>query len=114
LRPCFAPGGIKDFHDMNPAQPTPITDPTACPDVVRILLSARASQHLSETGQSVFALVSRQRWPDDLSRWAIYLLPVPLALARAAEGVILGTHTARPIRKPATATTGANTTPPPA
>ena len=89
-------------------------DPWAREGVKQIKLGPSASKALTESGQSVFALVSRQRWPDDPQRWAIYLLPVPLALARQAEGVILGTHTARPIRKPATATTGTNTTPPPA
>jgi hypothetical protein len=79
--------------------PTPITDPTTRPDVTRILLSARASQHLSETGTACFALVARDTWPGDRNRWVILLKPCPLALARQAEGVALGSPR-QPASKP--------------
>jgi hypothetical protein len=95
--------------------PTPITDPTTRPDVTRILLSARASQHLSETGTACFALVARDTWPGDRNRWVILLKPCPLALARQAEGVVLGSHKATRIKAaPMPASDAGNGTPAPA
>jgi hypothetical protein len=85
--------GLADF----PGNRTQV-DRWAREGVKQIKLGPSASKALTESGQSVFALVSRQRWPDDPQRWAIYLLPVPLALARQAEGVVLGSHKATRIK----------------
>lgn len=87
---------------------TPDIDPTACPGTTRILLSSRASQHLSETGAACFALVARDTYPGDPSRWVILLAPCSLKLAQDAERVAMGKATARPIRPtPAPAMPGA-------
>ena len=89
-------------------------NPSARPGVVRILLSERASAALSATGQSVFALVARDTYPGDPSRWVIILAPCSLKLAQAAERVAMGKATARPIRPtPAPATAPATANPPP-
>ena len=65
-------------------------DPLAPPGVTRILLSEAASRHLTESGEECFAIVSRQSWPADPKRWAIYLLPVSLRTANDATAVLLG------------------------
>jgi hypothetical protein len=83
--------------------PTNPLNPPDLPGVVRILLGPTASATLDATGEKVFALVARDVWPNDRSRWVILLKPCPLALARQAEGVVLGTHRAARIRPPAQA-----------
>ena len=87
-------------------------DPLAREGVTRILLGPTASKHLTEAGAECFALAGRQSYPGDPARWVILLAPVPLDVARQAEGVIIGTHTAKRTRKPATARTGTTTTSP--
>lgn len=76
-------------------------DPLATPGVRRILLSERASEALTESGEECFAIVARQSWPHDPKRWAIYLLPVALRVANDATAVLLGKARAVRSRKPA-------------
>ena len=64
------------------------------PGQSRILLSDAASRHLTESGEECFAIVSKARHPEKPGRWVIHLAPAPLATARQAEGVLLGTHRA--------------------
>ena len=111
LRPCFRSHGRQGFQTMTPAQPTPPIDPLARPDVLRILLGPTASARLTESGAECFAIVGKVTWPGDASRWAIYLLPVPLAGANAATSVLLGTHRAAPIRRPSPQPTPDTATP---
>jgi hypothetical protein len=75
-------------------------DPLATPGVRRILLSERASEALTESGEECFAIVARQSWPHDPKRWAIYLLPVALRVANDATAVLLGKARAVRSRKP--------------
>jgi hypothetical protein len=86
-------------------------DPTASPDVTRILLGPSASKALTDAGAECFRILTQARHPDMPGRWVIILAPCTRQAARAAESVILGTHRAARIRPPATATTGATTNP---
>lgn len=79
-------------------KPSPTQDPLARPGVVRILPGPTASATLTEAGAECFALVGRDTYPGEPSRWVILLCPVPLTVANAASRVLLGTHTAKPIR----------------
>ena len=92
---------MTENHHKEPANVSRL-DPLAIPGVIRILLSERSSLALTESGETVFALIGRQSWPGDPKRWVIYLKPSTLQPANAATRVLNGTHTARPIRKPAT------------
>lgn len=86
------------MHSNPETSPTNPLDPLSRSGVIRIALGLTASAALAASGESVFALVSRQSWPADPKRWAVYLLPVPLVTARAAESVAMGKATARPIK----------------
>lgn len=86
------------MHGNHETSPTNPLDPLAHPGVIRIALGPTASAMLTQSGESVFALVSRQTWPADPKRWAIYLLPVSLTIARCAEAVAMGRATARAIK----------------
>jgi len=88
-------------------------DPLARDGVTRILLSEAASRHLDATGAECFRIVCKAHLPDRPDRWVVILAPCPLDVARQAEGVLLGTHTAKRTRKPATARTATATAPPP-
>ena len=98
--------GLVDFPE-NRTQ----VDPLAREGITRILLGPTASKHLTESGAECFAIVGKVPWPGDASRWAIYLLPVPLAGANAATSVLLGTHRAAPIRRPSPQPTPDTATP---
>lgn len=68
------------------------------PGQTRILLSEAASRHLSDQGAECFQIVTKAMHPDKAGRWVIHLVPCSLKTARAAEGVLLGTHSARRVR----------------
>jgi hypothetical protein len=63
-----------------------------------ILLSESASRHLDTIGQDCFAVIGRGSWPDQPSRWRLWLVPCPVKIANDAVGVAKGTH--RATRKP--------------
>lgn len=95
--------------------PTNPLNPPDRPDVVRILLGPSASKALTESGEKVFALVSRGTYPHDPSRWVILLRPCSLRTAQDAEAVAMGEMVATKPRKAATpATTPPTANPPPA
>jgi hypothetical protein len=68
-------------------------DPLAHPKAVRIALDCDTSDVLRELGET-FVVIARQSYPGDRNRMQLLCLPVPLAVARAAESVALGTHRA--------------------
>lgn len=109
--PCDAPTDREQGHAQIDA---PRVDPLACPNVIRILLSERASRALSETGQECFAIIGRGSYPSDPARMVIFCQPVPMAVATAACGILAGTHRAQRTRPPATATPKAAATSAPA
>jgi hypothetical protein len=79
-------------------------DPLREPGTIRLLLSAGASQALTDSGHECFQIVGKTSYPALPGRWAIYLRPVPLKIAQDACNVILGTHRAAKIKIPPAAT----------
>lgn len=79
------------LHEQLEALPP---DPLAEPGTIRVLLSARVSRILSETGDRCFAIVTRASWPACPDRWCILLKPVPFDVACDSCKVLLGTHRA--------------------
>jgi len=59
---------------------------------MRIQLGPSASAALSASGETNFAVVSRQTHPDNPARWAIHLYPLPDAVIRDMWAVMRGTH----------------------
>lgn len=72
-------------------------DPLACPNVIRLALSERASRALSDAGEC-FAIIGRGSYPSDPGRMVIYCQAVPMAVAAAACGVAMGSHRAVKIK----------------
>lgn len=65
---------------------------------VKILLSEAASKHLEATGETCFRIIAQDMSNDHTRRYVIHLAPCPLATARQAEGILLGTHRAVKLR----------------
>ena len=63
---------------------------------VRIILSSEASARLTALGERTFAVVSRQTFPDDPSRWILYLKAVDSDLVEGALRVLSGELMAAP------------------
>ena len=88
-------------------------DPLREPGTIRLLLSAGASQALTDSGHECFQIVGRTSYPALPCRWAIYLKPVPLKIAVDACNVAMGSHKAvriKPAPTPAPATTAGSPT----
>ncbi len=68
---------------------------------VRLLLSERASQALTDAGHECFIVAHRvmrgTEEPETMGRWALHLIPCSLKDAQAACNVALGSHIAKPI-----------------
>ncbi|MCX6880876.1 MAG: hypothetical protein NTW21_44815 [Verrucomicrobia bacterium] len=67
-------------------------------------MSEAASRYLQESGEQCFTIIGKSSFPACPGRWAIYLKPVPPAVAVAASNVILGTHRAVRIKPAPTST----------
>jgi hypothetical protein len=65
---------------------------------IRILLSKAASDHLTASGESCFAVIGRASYPDDPSRWVLHLQPCDIATADNAVAVAQGRATARRLK----------------
>ena len=57
---------------------------------LRILLSESESAALTAAGESAFLVVSKASHPDDPTRWALHLLPLPMKAACEASEVATG------------------------
>lgn len=74
--------------------------PCTSPASVRILLSARASEHLTATGEQCFAVIGRASYPDSPQRMVLHLVPCSVDHANKAVAVAKGKlHTRKPPRK---------------
>lgn len=89
---------------MNAASPILPPDPLSAEGVVRIRLSEAAGVALAACGAEVYIVVSRGFYPDSHGRMVIYCSPCPFDVARAACGVVAGTHRAQRIKTPASGT----------
>lgn len=68
--------------------------------IVRLLLGERASAALAAAGADAFVVIGRASYPDDPTRWAIHLLPVPMKTAGDAIAVATGQARATKVRSP--------------
>lgn len=84
--PTVAPRRDRVSHTHTAAELVP----AVIADFTRILLSEAASRHLSQNGQSCFAVTAKASWPDDPTRWVLYLVPCSIAQADAAVRVARG------------------------
>ena len=64
---------------------------------LRIVLSSEASARLSAMGERAFTIATRQVFPDDPSRWVLYLRAVDTAVVDGACRVLSGEFRAVPI-----------------
>jgi hypothetical protein len=89
-------------------------NPSNIPGTLSILLGRLASEALEAHGEHFLIQATRSLDPEHAGRFVMVALPLPRQTLDAATRVALGKLVATKPRKAATATTGTNTTPPPA
>jgi len=96
--------GGKDGHQNPVAVIAPEVDPLAVPNVRRLLLSEAASRYLSESGESAFVIVGKATYPATPGRWAVFLQPCPIPLAKDACDLVMGKAIFRRVKAAAAGT----------